>query len=433
MNAWPGSAIARCSKSNGALSRSSICAFSIHHIGRQRNEEIPTNDGVAADFAVAGRSNLDHRTATTRCGTYAGGTVNGTQFGDTYATRNFNQNLTPKEAVVQLGQQLSVATLQALQVANLPGAAGKYFASLGEIKMPTNATEIQHINDILAFAADGLLKLQDVAKTMPDMVDNMLTAAQGSVAQLNQFVTVAQYAVADPIKAAQDALTQSSKSLYATYQDEGTAMRGLISTYDGSLAATTQLASATQARYNTELQLAQQIAAVVDSSHQMFMSSADAVRYAVLDTQGQYAFLQQQSAALQAQLATAIDPTQINSIAQQLNDIGNKSFQLLSADQQKANAAGFEDFFTQLDAEVKARLDAAGATITADHNPVTPDSMAAALETMMQTVVDKMNASNTVALQAANLQVQAAQTPVKADANVTLHITLPPGVEASVA
>ena len=105
-------------------------------------------------------------------GTYGGGTLStGATFGNTNATRVFNQSLDSSQAFTQYGNQLGTNILQGLQSADIKGPAGEYFSALGDLKVPlyNDAAGTAELGKELAFAQGPLLQVQDAAQKQPAM------------------------------------------------------------------------------------------------------------------------------------------------------------------------------------------------------------------------------------------------------------------------
>lgn len=283
------------------------------------------------------------------------------------------------------------------------------------------------IGEYITGAVQLYKALDKVGESMPELSKSLLAFASLAGQQLVDTAAIISYAGADPIKDAAELVRLQSRTLAQVWGEQGDALRKLIDTYDGSATATSQLAALTQSRYQTELQLAQQIMQVLDQSHQMFASSAEQIRFSVMSETEKYNSLRNKSLELEGVLASATDPAKIGQLAKQLNDITTQAFGLLGADQQKQQADAFATYLEGLDATVQQKLQDVQATLSGEHNTSLPDSIASAIEMAMEKAAAKFLAAaqaqeNAASKQesAAAAQQAAANTPIRVDARVTL-------------
>ena len=282
------------------------------------------------------------------------------------------------------------------------------------------------IGEYISGAVQLYKALDNVSEAMPELSKSLLAFASLSGQQLMDTAAIINYAAADPIKAVAEQARLQSRTLTQLWGEQGDALRKLVAEYDGSAAATSQLAALTQARYQTELQLAQQIMQVLDASHTMFASSAEQIRFSVLSETEKYNSLRNKSLELEGILASATDPSKIDQLAKQLNDVTTQAFGLLTAEQQKQQAEPFANYLEGLDVLVQQKLLDAQTTLSGEHNTSLPDSIASAIETAMEKAAAKFlaaaqaqQAAADAQSAAADKQIQAASAPISVNVRVT--------------
>lgn len=229
----------------------------------------------------------------------------------------------------------------------------------------------------------------------------------GSIAALQE------YAAADPLKATAEAAEAAGRSAWQVWQQQGTDLRAGLAAWDGSAQAAAELAALTQARYQVELGLAQQLHAALANTSLMFGQTIEEMKYGILDAEGKYNHLRNQSAELETALAAAVDPAQIAAISGQLNETAKTAWQLLGEEERKIKIGEYEKYFAQMEALTLERLNLAGATITDERNADLPGSIQAAIEAAMERVAAQFMA-------AAQTQQKAAETPVTINFNANV-------------
>lgn len=276
-----------------------------------------------------------------------------------------------------------------------------------------NAALVQLFRE-LAVGADGL------SDTLKGLLGNFAGTAEEMSVFAGTLVMLRDYSEANPMQAAAEAAEAAGRSAWQTWQQQGTDLRTALAAWDGSASKTAELAQLTQSRYQVELQLAQQIHAALASTQAMFASTAEGMRYSTLDQAGQYDFLRQKSAGLEELLKSALDPAEIESLAQQLNDTSKAAWQLLGEEERKVKISEYEKYLAEIDALTTERLNASGATLGAERAADLPGSIVAAIESAMDRVSQQFMA-------AANAQQAAADTPI----TVTVDVNTPADVEVA--
>lgn len=259
----------------------------------------------------------------------------------------------------------------------------------------------------LALGADGL----------SESLQALLGYFDGTAEEFGSFTTalisLQEYANADPLTAAAEAAEAAGRSAWQVWQDQGTDLRVALAAWDGSAAATAELATLTQARYQTEYALAQQINAALASTSVMFAATAEEMRFSTLDQAGQYEFLRDKSAELETALQAATDPAEIEALAKDINDTSKRAWQLLGEEERRIKIGEYEKYLDEIDKITTERLTAAGESITAERDDSLPTSIQTAIETAMDRVAAQFMA-------AATAQQAAAETPVTVNFNANV-------------
>lgn len=223
------------------------------------------------------------------------------------------------------------------------------------------------------------LKASDLPRELRKVFDGLNVAGldqAGANQVLQTFNATAQFFQA--VKNGNQVL-QEQQTAYQSWITTLAQTREQLKTYDGSLSALQQLAVANQNRYQIELQLVQQISDTLKSSKDLFGGSIRAIRLNSLDQQGKADYFKSEANNLYGQLAGASDPTKINEVAKQLNQVINESYQNVGPDAQKTLADKFINDLQQVNDLVTARLNAVRQSITAQNDPAGAGSLAKAI------------------------------------------------------
>lgn len=283
---------------------------------------------------------------------------------------NVNQSMDDKSVPAALQLEASRALLVALQSSDLPAYLAKAFDGL----TASTATQ-QQITDAMSMAS-ALKSIFDVVSKNP-----MKDIAAAMDAQLNP--------------------------LAAALKNNATAIGLVMTAYNGSLATTQNLATATTAYYNAQLQLISGIYQAKSAIDDMFGATFRNIKLAGMDTQAKYNFYQSDAATAQAQALSSSDPATIQRLATQINADINAAFALLSpADQAGATGAAFLSRGQATQSAIDARLEKI-AKDTADATQKTLD----AIKTLIGAGADAQTAAAASQVVAGTLQVQAATTP----------------------
>lgn len=263
--------------------------------------------------------------------------------------------------------------------------------------------------------------MDTVGDAIPNLAENMRLVRSVSLEQLQDFGTAMDYAFFDVREFMEDQARSSTATLMSSWQEQGTAIRELTSTFDGSAESTARLAALTQERYQTEIQLLQFIAQAMADTQAMFANSIRDIRYGVLDDAGRYAFLDNEIGTMFTELETAEDPARVRELAESLNRDIMAAFNLLSPEDQRALQNDFIMRLQRVDDLVQARLGGAVDDIDDEHDTTLSDSITNAITTAFTDFIDKTNAAANTQLSAAKLQYMAATDPAPITVNVSGH------------
>ena len=203
---------------------------------------------------------------------------------------------------------------------------------------------------------------------------------------------------------------------------------GLISSYDGSTAAQQTLADAARSRYQIELALVKQIDTALSSTHSMFMSTIDEMKFSTLDTAGKYDFLQAKSVELEGALRASTDPAEIKSLADQLNQVSRDAWMLLSDDEKRIKLDAYEEYLNEIDTLTTEKLNTPKQKI--NDNGGRQDSAHSAIAAAISAALDTYRQDDGSGSDDEN----AADTPVKLEQKVTVdvNVDMPSNVEVGI-
>jgi hypothetical protein len=225
------------------------------------------------------------------------------------------------EAALQLESQR--ALLAALQSSEFPAAVA---AALNSVVAST-ATEEQ-VQEALQFAA--------AVKSLTDVFD----------------------AMGDPMKAADEMLAAAGRTAYDTFIESRKALLDLSDGFDATLESTEELTAASAEYAKAMITVIAQIKALKVDIDSMFTDTAQRIRESVMTEDELYADLQRQAEAAFEALQTATDPAEVAKYAELLNSLLERSFGMLSPEDQKAAANDYLKQIEMVNGSVQSKLDA---------------------------------------------------------------------------
>ena len=195
------------------------------------------------------------------------------------------------------------------------------------------------------------LQASNLPKQIADLLDT-LTASTATSDQITQMIAVAQTAtqmntalalLADPMKAASDAMAKANETALGAWDDQRTALYALANAAPDTAAGLTDVTNATVAFAQSTAQLLIAMQTAKKSMDDMFASTSDSIAKAGLTNEQLYSLDQSKAQGLYGQLAVATDPAVIADLSKQINDVITEAFGLLSPDDQLTQKQAFLD------------------------------------------------------------------------------------------
>jgi ABC-type transporter Mla subunit MlaD len=129
-----------------------------------------------------------------------------------------------------------------------------------------------------------------------------------------------------------------------------------IAAYDGTASSVAALTNATIEYYNAAAAAIAQTMAIGKAIDEMFGNTRRNIEMSGLDTQGQYNYLQAEADRLFEQLLGSSDPTDIQRLAERINNDISSAFGLLSPEEQAQMSQQFLDRIDSVNQAVQDRL-----------------------------------------------------------------------------
>jgi hypothetical protein len=225
------------------------------------------------------------------------------------------------EAALQLESQR--ALLSALQASEFPAAVA---AALNSVVASTASEE--QVREALDFA--------NAVKELTDVFD----------------------AMGDPMKAADEMLAAAGQTAYDVFIKSRESLLELTDSFDGTLDSTKKLTAASADYARAMVTVIAQIKALKADVDSMFKDTAQRIRESVMTEDELYADLQRQAQAAFEALQTATDPAEVAKYADLLNSLLERSFGMLSPEEQKAAAGEYLAQIEMVNGSVQSKLDA---------------------------------------------------------------------------
>jgi hypothetical protein len=276
--------------------------------------------------------------------------------------------------------------------------------------------------DEMAEFANVLLTVHDLTLAIPtELRETLIAALDGTVEMSEQVIAfAAAYSLLqdvmnrDPVEDALNAIAEASDSAYTALMKQADAFGELITAYDGSTEASTEIAEATAAYYASLVNVIAGIRQLGQSIEQMFAGTIEDMTLETLTDDEKKLYYQGQIAGLYSQLSGATDPAEIERITRQINDYMRAAFGLLTPDEQVNLLQQYADYARQVSELAQERLVLAegGAQARADALFLQlRDVMTSAANDFAKAALDQKSAA-TEAKSAANTMLQAANTPL---------------------
>lgn len=198
----------------------------------------------------------------------------------------------------------------------------------------------------------------DLLDATSEEIDSMLQLA-GAV----DAVEDAMAGLADPFKAAQDAIDQANMTSLEAWNEQRDALYDLADTIPATTDGLNTLAGATAEFYKSTVQLALQIIQAKQSIDASFESSRERFMAATRSPTEQYDWYVTQTDTLMDQLATETDPDKIAKLSAKIDGYINAAFDLLTPEEQAAMGEEFADRAQEAQDRADERFDAAMTTL----------------------------------------------------------------------
>jgi TP901 family phage tail tape measure protein len=254
-------------------------------------------------------------------------------------------------------------------------------------------------------AIETLARMVDVSTASAETITSVLQAIKDYAPILKQGTD---YTGADLRGDATSQITLAGRTSWEVWKDGNTELRTMAKNFDGSLASAQKLGAATQAMYQSELSLVGQIRGLIVSMTAMIGDSLTTIKMDLLDDAGKYNFIRTQIDGWYAELATATDPTRIQTLGQSINSSTMQAWGMLSPEQKALAGGDFTSFLTDAGTQVNTRLNAAEDAVAASHI-----DLATSIDAVMTKVAARM-------MEAAEKNLAAANTPTTVNVNVAV-------------
>jgi site-specific recombinase len=247
-------------------------------------------------------------------------TVNGVEV---YRRMDADAGRSEEELKAALALESKRALLAALQASDLPDQIAAVLNSVSAL----GGTE-EEIDKILGVAVQ--------VKNLTDVIEQM----------------------ADPVAAADEALENASRTLYDTFIDARQGLLDLQEGFDGSTESLDDLVAASADYAKAQLALVIQIRQLKGEIEGMFEDTATRIREQVMSEDQLYVELQRQADAAFEAMMLATDPEEVARYAAEINRLIERSFGLLSPEEQQAAAADYLANIERVNTAFQDKLDA---------------------------------------------------------------------------
>jgi hypothetical protein len=242
----------------------------------------------------------------------------------------------------------------------LGGDVDEFFASFssGLTRIETKGLEDEEVSALLEeflreSTADAIATFLRTSDSINETFRTVLSRFQGNMEEL-----VVAFQLVANISAAQsfDVLAEATKAWEESQQTSTEilahnigVLREAIAAYDESLASLAALENAYTVVTTSQFDLVAGLMAVERQISDMFQTSAQSIREALLNEEELFNLRREQVDALVAEAAQTTDPAELGRLAEEINRLGLDAFNLLDEGQQADLGEEFINFFTELD------------------------------------------------------------------------------------
>lgn len=247
---------------------------------------------------------------------------------------------------------------------------------------------------------------EDLSPAWLEKITSFEGDAEAFVEMIQGFVTLASISADVDWEAMVEAA--SPKTAMEKYQLLSGSFQELVANADDSTESINALASGVSTFEQATIAMVLAIDAAAEAIHTAFMDTSERITRDLLNPEQLYERIQSQTDALYEQLATETDPAAIQQLAEQINSNINEAWGMLDEDQQSALGEAYLERIAALDALVAEKMQALRDVVIEDADTVI-ESVADRLDVLFGRAADTADINQ----QAANTNLQAAQTPVR--------------------
>lgn len=271
------------------------------------------------------------------------------------------------------------------------------------------------------------------ASDLPDAIKTILNSVTAATASSEDIDNITRFAEAfkgltdflgnaDPVLDAQKMLEDAQKSSVQRLIDTATELRKMGDGFDGTADSLTALGKATAEYYSNLVKALAQIQQIKDSLHGLLSDTSTDLRLSVMSDEERRKYYQDHAAMLRDQLATASSPEEVQRLAEQINNDIRAAWGLLTPEQQGQALQEQLRLIDEIQQEADSRLDDIATTLEESGKETLED-----MKAMLGDFVAELKAGNIIVkaaadsnadaakvqLQAANINMRAATTPVR--------------------
>lgn len=258
-------------------------------------------------------------------------------------------------------------------------------------------------NSDLPAAVTAMLNTAVAETATPEEVQ---TAILGATA----IKTILDVLAEDPLEAVAEAFANQVDGATGAFFRMGDSLSDLGENFDGTAESAQELATATIDYYNAQVQLLYQIEQTKTAISDMLTGLSRSFELQTLEGDAKRNFLFGDYNSTLDLIAGAADPTQIANLAERAAQDLAAAFNSLTPEEQKAQLAQYQARIAELDAFVNARLNIVSEAVQAD-----ADAALTVVQTALNDFAAKIDTTADKDRQTADINLKAAQTPIKVD------------------
>lgn len=272
-----------------------------------------------------------------------------------------------------------------------------------------------------------LITLLDRSTELSETFKTLVISMESAEDKLHMFNALAAF---DKMKGvnvtetASDNLAAAQRTATEIYQTQVTAVRELISTYDGSLHSTNELVQA----YGLQQQMAYELAFALNIAsleiERTFMTLHESILQSLMGEEELYNHRRTQVDDLVLAMSTMTDPAQMMAASAEIERITSQMWSSLAEDQRQAMGQGFLTFLEDVNGLAQTQIQNALEGIDADQIGLSTDA-SDAMDRAAATQMEAANANREAAqnmISAANQMTGAAHLMIGAVSNIRVSV-----------